>query len=94
MGQDLRTTAALIRVTTIACLNIADRLKLNSVAMPAFGTGVGEFPMSACANIMVSTAENWSNLAKHLKRIQFCLFDDVGYKLFWDTLHQRPRHTP
>lgn len=94
MGQDLRTSAALIRQTTIACLNIADKLKLDSVALPAFGTGVGKFPLSACAYIMISTAENWAPLAKNLKRIQFCLFDDVGYKLFLDTLKGRPRRTP
>jgi O-acetyl-ADP-ribose deacetylase (regulator of RNase III) len=89
MGQDLRTSATLIRQTTIACLNIADKLEVESIAFPAFGTGVGGFPMTACANIMVSTAQNWEPFARHLKRVQFCLFDDVGYKLFSDALNKR-----
>jgi O-acetyl-ADP-ribose deacetylase (regulator of RNase III) len=82
MGQDLRTTAALIRQTTIACLNIADKLKFESVAFPAFGTGVGRFPVKACANQMIDAVRTWGDLASHVKRVQFCLFDDVAYGLF------------
>ena len=89
MGQDLRTTDRLIRQTTIACLNLVDQLKLRSIAFPAFGTGVGGFPMKACANLMVVAVSNWSPQAKHLERVQFCLFDDVGYKLFQDALERR-----
>jgi O-acetyl-ADP-ribose deacetylase (regulator of RNase III) len=82
MGQDLRTSDKLIRQTTIACLNLADKKGLRSIAFPAFGTGVGGFPMSACANIMVDAARTWGDLAKSVERVQFCLFDEVGYGLF------------
>jgi O-acetyl-ADP-ribose deacetylase (regulator of RNase III) len=82
MGQDLRTTDKLIRQTTIACLNIADKLGIESVAFPAFGTGVGGFPMKACANLMVDAVRTWGDLAKRVKRVQFCLFDEIGYGLF------------
>ena len=82
MGQDLRTSDKLIRQTTIACLNLADKLGLESVAFPAFGTGVGGFPMKACANVMVEAVRTWGDLARRVKRVQFCLFDDVGYGLF------------
>ncbi len=82
MGQDLRTTDKLIRQTTIACLNLAEKLHLTSLAFPAFGTGVGGFPMKACANIMVTAVKGYENLAKSLERVQFCLFDDLGYQLF------------
>ncbi len=82
MGQDLRTTNTLIRRTTIACLNLADQLGLESLTFPAFGTGVGGFPMKACANIMVEAVRTWADLAKSLKQVQFCVFDDIGYGLF------------
>jgi len=82
MGQDLRTTDNLIRKVTIGCLRIADELKIESVAFPAFGTGVGGFPMRACANIMVGAANNWNAFTTTIQRVQFCLFDDVGYSLF------------
>jgi len=82
MGQDLRTNDRLIRQTTIACLNIADKLGVESIAFPAFGTGVGGFPMQACANIMIDTVRTWGDLARKVKRVQFCLFDEIGYGLF------------
>jgi O-acetyl-ADP-ribose deacetylase (regulator of RNase III) len=96
MGQDLRTTNVLVRQTTIACLNLAEKLKLESIAFPAFGTGVGGFPMTACANIMITAARTFAPLAKHLQRVQFCLFDDVGYGLFRKALEasERPQDGP
>src|SRR5918912_1298433 len=41
MGQDLRTNADLVRRTTASCLRVADELGAESLALPAFGTGVG-----------------------------------------------------
>ncbi len=89
MGQDLRTSDKLIRRATISSLNIAEKLHLESIAFPAFGTGVGGFPMKACANIMVTTVRGYSDLVKHLRRVQFCLFDELGYKLFTDAVEKR-----
>src|SRR5207237_7924837 len=45
MGQDLRTNADLVRMTTASCLRVADELGAESLALPAFGTGVGGFPL-------------------------------------------------
>ncbi len=91
MGQDLRTSDELIRKATIASLNIAENLKLKSVALPAFGTGVGGFPMKACAHIMITAVRGFEPLAKHLERVQFCLFDSLGYKVFSDYLAKNPQ---
>ncbi len=82
MGQDLRTNDRYIRQATIASLNLADRLQLKSVAPPAFGTGVGGFPMTACANIMVKAARGFRTEARHLERVVFCLYDELGYRAF------------
>jgi len=89
MGQDLRTTDKLIRKATVASLNIAEKLQLSSLAFPAFGTGVGGFPMKACAYLMVTTVRGYSGLSKHLQRVQFCLFDELGYKLFTDAVNKK-----
>ena len=43
MGQDLQTNGKLIGRTTLRCLEVADELGLESIALPAFGTGVGGF---------------------------------------------------
>jgi len=53
MGQDLRTDQDLIRRTTVRCLEVADELGVRSLALPAFGTGVGGFPLAGCARTMV-----------------------------------------
>jgi O-acetyl-ADP-ribose deacetylase (regulator of RNase III) len=82
MGQDLRTNDKLIRRATIASLNIAEKLGIESIAFPAFGTGVGGFPPSACANLMTTAVRAYGSSAKSLKRVQFCLFDDVAFGLF------------
>jgi len=57
MGQDLRTNAELVRRTTRSCLDVADELGCRSLALPAFGTGVGGFPLDECARIMVGEAQ-------------------------------------
>jgi O-acetyl-ADP-ribose deacetylase (regulator of RNase III) len=89
MGQDLRTSDRLIRQTTIACLNVADKLGVESIAFPAFGTGVGGFPTQACANIMIDAVRTWGDLTGKVKRVQFCLFDEMGYGLFRQALQRR-----
>ena len=59
MGQDLRTSAELIRRTTRSCLDLADELGCRSLALPAFGTGVGGFALAECARIMVEEARGF-----------------------------------
>ncbi|HEX7254940.1 MAG TPA: macro domain-containing protein [Gaiellaceae bacterium] len=72
MGQDLRTDADLVRRTTESCLRVADELGAESVALPAFGTGVGGFPLDECARIMVEAAR--AHRPASLKRVVFAVF--------------------
>ena len=90
MGQDLKTNDKFIRQSTIASLIIAEKNNIESVALPAFGTGVGGFPMTACAYIMITAARGYETRSKIIKRVQFCLFDNYGFKCFSDKLKQRP----
>ncbi len=84
MGQDLKTNDKYIRQATLACLNIAEKHKIESVAFPAFGTGVGGFPMAGCAHQMIGAVKSYEPRSENIKRIVFCLFDDYGYKCFKD----------
>ena len=59
MGQDLRTNADLVRRTTHSCLALADELGCRSLALPAFGTGVGGFELAECARIMVEETRSY-----------------------------------
>jgi O-acetyl-ADP-ribose deacetylase len=72
MGQDLQTNADLIRRTTESCLRVADELGAESLALPAFGTGVGGFPLEECARIMVEAVRSYEPSA--LKRVIFAVF--------------------
>jgi O-acetyl-ADP-ribose deacetylase (regulator of RNase III) len=56
MGQDLVTSADAIRRATRRTLEVAEELGAESLALPAFGTGVGGFPLDECARIMVEEA--------------------------------------
>jgi len=89
MGQDLRTSDKYIRQATISSLNIADKLGITSIAFPAFGTGVGGFPMPACAHIMLDAVRGYERIAQKITRVQFCLFDEYGYGIFRDKLSKK-----
>ncbi len=72
MGQDLRTSAELIERTTQSCLELADELGCESLALPAFGTGVGGFPLDDCARLMVAVARGYE--PRTLRRLVFAVF--------------------
>jgi O-acetyl-ADP-ribose deacetylase (regulator of RNase III) len=72
MGQDLRTNGELVRRTTRSCLALADELGCRSLALPAFGTGVGGFPLDECARIMVEETRAFE--AVSLERVVFAVF--------------------
>ena len=84
MGQDLRTNAELVRRTTKSCLELADELGARSLALPAFGTGVGGFPLEECAQIMVAEARGHEPAS--LERVVFAVFGDEARKAFEDVL--------
>jgi O-acetyl-ADP-ribose deacetylase (regulator of RNase III) len=80
MGQDLRTSAALVERTTRRCLEVADDLGACSVALPAFGTGVGGFPLGECARIMVAAVQAYEPRA--LERVVFAVFGAEAKRAF------------
>jgi O-acetyl-ADP-ribose deacetylase len=80
MGQDLRTSADLVQRTTHACLALADELGCRSLALPAFGTGVGGFPVDDCARLMVDVARSFE--PRSLERVVFAVFGDAAYAAF------------
>jgi len=80
MGQDLRTSAELVRRTTRSCLELADELGCRSLALPAFGTGVGGFPLGECARIMVGEARGF--VSRSLELVIFAVFGRDAYDAF------------
>jgi O-acetyl-ADP-ribose deacetylase len=77
MGKDLVTSADAIRRATRRTLEVADELGAESLALPAFGTGVGGFSLEECARIMVAEARAFD--PRSLRRIVFAVFgQDAG----------------
>ena len=89
MGQDLKTNDKYIRQATLACLNIAEKQNIGSISFPAFGTGIGGFPMAGCAHQMITAVRGFEPRSQNIKRVQFCLFDDYAYKCFMNKLEQK-----
>jgi O-acetyl-ADP-ribose deacetylase len=80
MGQDLATSAQLIDRTTRRCLEVADELGCESLALPAFGTGVGGFPFEECARLMVAAVREYE--PGSLRRVVFAVFGTAAKDVF------------
>jgi O-acetyl-ADP-ribose deacetylase (regulator of RNase III) len=77
------TSAAIIERATRSTLAKAEELGARSVALVAFGTGVGGFPLSDAARIMVSAAREH---AGELERIVFAVHGEEAERAFRDAL--------
>ena len=82
MGQDLRTSAALIGDATRNTLQLAEARRLQSVSFPAFGTGVGGFPLDDCARIMIDAIRTHATRAASVRQVRLVLFGQPAYRAF------------
>ena len=82
MGQDLQTKENYVRDATLNSLKRAEELKLNSIAFPALGTGVGGFPVDKCADLMIRTTAGFFRDNKYLKEVYFALFHKSDLDVF------------
>ena len=86
MGQDLSTDADKVPRTTKRVLEVADELGARSVALPAFGTGVGGFPLEECATIMVAEARSYE--PSTLERVVFAVYGEPAEEAFLAALSE------
>jgi O-acetyl-ADP-ribose deacetylase (regulator of RNase III) len=86
MGQDLTTSAELITQATRSALIEAERLRIHSIAFPALGTGVGGFPLSACARLMLTAVISHCRTHEFPRLVRFVLFDANAYQTFVQVL--------
>ena len=73
-----------MRRTTRSCLELADELGCRSLALPAFGTGVGGFALDECARVMVDEARAFD--ARTLELVIFAVFGGDAYDAFSSVL--------
>jgi O-acetyl-ADP-ribose deacetylase len=67
------TSAEIIRQATAATLAKADELGATSLALVAFGTGVGGFPLAEAARIEVEEVRRHIDAGSGLERVVFAV---------------------
>ena len=77
------TSAEIIERATRSTLAKAEELGARSLALVAFGTGVGGFPLDEAARIMVSAARDHTG---DLERIVFAVHGDDAERAFREAL--------
>jgi len=76
------TSAQAIRAATRSTLAKADELRARSLALVAFGTGVGGFPIEEAARIEVEEVRAHLERGSGLERIVFAVFGDDAQEAF------------
>lgn len=80
MGQDLRTSDDILDRATRGVLRLADENRLASVALPAFGTGVGGFPFDDAVQIMVAAIRDEAPSLASVRLVRLVLFGVDRYR--------------
>ena len=73
------TSGEIIETATRSTLAVAERLGCRSLALVAFGTGVGGFPLDEAARLMVGAARAHDG---ELERIVFAVHGDEAERAF------------
>jgi len=88
MGTDLVTDAEKIRSATANALKRFEELGLRSIAFPALGTGVGGFPVSAAARVMLDVVKQRANALPPGTVVVFALFGRPSFEAFQQELEK------
>lgn len=77
-----RTSAHTLRSSTAHALRIAAQNSLKTIAFPAVGTGIAEFPVRECAEIMLRESLRHLDGETTIERIYFVLYDQEALAAF------------
>ena len=83
------TSAEIIRTATASTLAKADELGAKSLALVAFGTGVGGFPVEEAARIDVEEVRRHLAQGGGLERVVFAVFGTEARRAFEEALAER-----
>jgi O-acetyl-ADP-ribose deacetylase (regulator of RNase III) len=88
MEPAAQSTPDAVRRATRSALKRAEELRLQSLAFPAFGTGVGRMPPRESADAMIGALK--AHLAEvapsNLRRVHLVLFQDDSHTAFGEAL--------
>ena len=82
------TSADIVRRATVATLERAEQLGARSLALVAFGTGVGGFPLDEAATLMVEAAR--AHRARTVERLVFAVHGHAAERAFAAAVAGRP----
>ena len=77
-----RTTVESLRPSTRRSLELASERGLRSIAFPAVGTGIAQFPLDDCARIMLEEVAAHGAHPGSLQEVRFVLFGDQAEAAF------------
>jgi O-acetyl-ADP-ribose deacetylase (regulator of RNase III) len=77
-GDDERN----LRDTTMAALQRADELAVESVALPPLSTGKSGFSLEESARVMLKATLDFQTRARSVRRVIYCLFGQESYDVF------------
>ena len=80
------TSAGVIRAATRSALRVADELGARSLALVAFGTGVGGFPLEEAAEIEAEEVHEHLLAGSGLERIVFAVRGEEARRVFEQAL--------
>jgi O-acetyl-ADP-ribose deacetylase len=83
------TSAEIIREATASTLRKADELGAKSLALVAFGTGVGGFAVEEAARIEVEEVRRHLEEGSGLERVVFAILGDEARRAFEEALAAR-----
>ena len=75
-----------LRRATFNSLLLADHHQLKNIAFPAISTGIFNFPITRCSEIMLSEAMDFLKNRPFPEEIIFCLFEEMALETFASTL--------
>jgi O-acetyl-ADP-ribose deacetylase len=82
------TSAEIIRQATASTLKKADELGARSLALVAFGTGVGGFPLDEAARIEIGEVRSHLAGGSKLERVVFAVHGDEAREAFEQALNE------
>jgi O-acetyl-ADP-ribose deacetylase (regulator of RNase III) len=81
-----RTTLIALRCATAHSLRIAAQRELKTIAIPAVGTGIAQFPIKECARIMLQEVALHLKGPTSIEKVYFVLRDAEALRIFEQVL--------
>lgn len=82
LDHDRRTSGPAIEAAIRSAFTLARRIGVETLAIPALGTGVGGFPLEEAARITVTTVREELARSTRMSRVVFALRGATPYEAF------------